>query len=145
MGTVGLAQYYSQDHEAALQYFIPALDNDDDSLEAVTSTLQDLRTTHTISDLEQARVSEVLRAIAALSGEDPDKQVLTEIQTDVFLHPNQPHGWNRLAELEGDEYTAEMAVMTALKAIPPRGELDAEDLAKSFAGTGKIAGASRRL
>lgn len=199
--TVGLAQYYSQDHEAALQYFIPALeessgnpdavcllaqvlwakgdeesrekardhlfgcveknpehvqsvlllgiiallDNDDDSLEAVTSTLQDLRTTHTISDLEQARVSEVLRAIAALSGEDPDKQVLTEIQTDVFLHPNQPHGWNRLAELEGDEYTAEMAVMTALKAIPPRGELDAEDLAKSFAGTGKIAGAQQAV
>ncbi|KAG4412970.1 hypothetical protein IFR04_013891 [Cadophora malorum] len=199
--TVGLAQYYSQDHEAALQYFIPALeessgnpdavcllaqvlwakgdeesrekardhlfgcveknpehvqsvlllgiiallDNDDDSLEAVTSTLQDLRTTHTISDLEQARVSEVLRAIAALSGEDPDKQVLTEIQTDVFLHPNQPHGWNRLAELEGDEYTAEMAVKTALKAIPPRGELDAEDLAKSFAGTGKIAGAQQAV
>ena len=199
--TVGLAQYYSQDHEAALQYFIPALeessgnpdavcllaqvlwakgdeesrekardhlfscvekdpehvhsvlllgiiallDNDDDSLEAVTSTLQDLRTTHTISDLEQARVSEVLRAIAALSNEDPDQQVLTEIQTDVFLHPNQPHGWNRLAELEGDGYTAEMAVKTALKAIPPRGELNAEDLAKAFAGTGKIAGAQQAV
>ena len=50
-----------------------------------------------------------------------------------------------LAELEGDEYTAEMAVMTALKAIPPRGELDAEDLAKSFAGTGKIAGAQQAV
>ena len=49
------------------------------------------------------------------------------------------------AELEGDEYTAEMAVMTALKAIPPRGELDAEDLAKSFAGTGKIAGAQQAV
>ncbi|KAK0114616.1 Superkiller protein 3 [Cadophora gregata] len=197
--TVGLAQYYSEDHEAALQYFIPALeesndnpdavcllaqvlwakgdedsrekardhlfscvekdpehvqsvlllgiiallDNDSDSLEAVTATLQDLRTTYTISDLEQARVSEVLRAIAALSGEDPDRQVLAEIQTDIFLHPNQPHGWNRMAEVEADDYTAEMAVKTALKAIPPSGELDAEDLAKAFAGTGKIAGAQQ--
>ncbi|PVH87854.1 TPR-like protein [Cadophora sp. DSE1049] len=199
--TVGLAQYYSQDHEAALQYFIPALeessgnpdavcllaqvlwakgdedsrekardhlfscvekdpehvqsvlllgiiallDNDSDSLEAVTATLQDLRTTHTISDIEQARVSEVLRAIAALSGEDADQHVLTEIQTDVFLHPNQPHGWNRMAEVEGDEYTAEMAVKTALKTIPPRGELDAEDLSNAFAGMGKITGAQQAV
>ncbi|KAH9222212.1 hypothetical protein DL95DRAFT_441413 [Leptodontidium sp. 2 PMI_412] len=199
--TVGLAQYYSQEPEAALQYFIPALeesngnpdavcllaqvlwakgdegsrekardrlfscvekdpehvqsvlllgiiallDNDSDSLEAVTATLQDLRTTHTISDIEQARVSEVLRAIAALSSEDPDQQVLTEIQTDVFLHPNQPHGWNRLAEIESDAYTADMTLKTALKAIPPRGQLDSEDLAKAFAGMGKIGGAQKAI
>ncbi|KAH7382959.1 hypothetical protein BKA64DRAFT_173650 [Cadophora sp. MPI-SDFR-AT-0126] len=199
--TVGLAQYYSQDHEAALQYFIPALDesggnpdavcllaqvlwakgdedsrekardhlfscvekdpehvqsvlllgiialldNDSDSLEAVTATLRDLRTTHTISDLEQARVSEVLRAIAALSGEESNQEVLTQIQTDVFLYPNQPHGWSRMAEFEGDDYTAEMALKTALKAIPPRGELDAVDLAKAFAGTGKLAAAQQAV
>ncbi|KAH7369699.1 hypothetical protein BKA65DRAFT_416744 [Rhexocercosporidium sp. MPI-PUGE-AT-0058] len=199
--TVGLAHYYSQEPEAALKYFIPALeesngntdavcllaqvlwakgneesreeardhlfscvekdpehvqsvlllgiiallDNDSDSLEAVTATLQDLRTSRIISDLEQARVGEVLRAIAALSSEDPNQQVLTEIQTDVFLHPNQPHGWNRLTEIEGDEYTAEMALKTAIKAVPPRGALHAEDLAKAFAGTGKIAGAQKAI
>lgn len=199
--TVGLAQYYSGDPEAALQYFLPALeesqgnpdavcllaqvlwakgdeasrekardhlfgcvekdpehvqsvlllgiiallDNDADSLEAVTASLQDLRSTHTISDLEQARVGEVLRAIAALSDDNADQHVLTEVQTDVFLHPSQPHGWIRLAETKGDEFAADMAMKTALKAIPPRGELDAGDLAEVFAGTGRVDGALKAV
>ncbi|CZT49959.1 related to SKI3-antiviral protein [Rhynchosporium secalis] len=199
--TVGLAQYYSQEPEAALQYFNPALeesngnpdavcllaqvlwakgddssreqardhlfssvekepehvqsilllgtiallDNDTDSLEAVSSTLQDLRTSHSINSLEQAQVGELLRAIAALSIQDPDQQVLMEIQTDVFLHPDQPHGWTRLSQFEGDDHAAEMALKTALKAVPPRGELDAEDLAKAFAGTGKLVGAQEAI
>merc|ERR1712093_193932 len=33
--TVGLAQYYSQDHEAALQYFIPALEESSGNPDAV--------------------------------------------------------------------------------------------------------------
>ncbi|CZR57610.1 related to SKI3-antiviral protein [Phialocephala subalpina] len=199
--TVGLAQYYSDDPDAALQYFLPALeesngnpdavcllaqvlwakgdeesrnkardqlfdcvenypehvqsvlllgiiallDNDGESLEAVTATLQDLRTAPTLTDLEQGRVGEVLRAIAALSENDAEQETLTEIQTDVFLHPNQPHGWGRLADIDGDEYAADMAVKTALKAIPPLGQLDAADLSEAFAGTGKVGDAQRAV
>jgi superkiller protein 3 len=199
--TVGLAHYYSEDPDAALQYFVPAveesngnpdavcllaqvlwakgdeesrnkardhlfdcveshpehvqsvlllgiiaiLDQDSESLEAVTASLQDLRATSTISDREQGKVGEVLRAIAALSGKNDENEVLTEIQTDVFLHPNLPHGWGRLAEIEGDEYTADMALKTALKAVPPRGELESNDLSKAFGGTGKVGDAQKAI
>jgi superkiller protein 3 len=197
--TVGLAHYYSEEPETALQYFLPALeesngnpdavcllaqvlwakgdeesrnkardhlfdcvethpehvqsvlllgiiailDQDIESLEAVTASLQDLRATSTISDRAQGQVGEVLRAIAALSGDSSEKEVLTEIQTDVFLHPSLPHGWGRLSEIEGDEYAAEMALKTALKAVPPRGELEAGDLVRAFGGTGNVGDAQR--
>ncbi|EKD18777.1 tetratricopeptide [Drepanopeziza brunnea f. sp. 'multigermtubi' MB_m1] len=197
--TVGLAQYYSEDPEAALQYFLPALEEsngnpdavcllaqvlwakgDDDSRESardhlytcvdthpehvqcvlllalialldnnalqdVTVRLQDLRTTHTTTDLEQSQVSELLSATAALSQKDTEKEVLTEIQTDILLHPGQPYGWNRLAEVEGDEHTADVALMTATKGVPPKGALNAEDLAYTFAGTGKVGDAQRAI
>ena len=113
---------------------IALLDQDTESLEAVTSTLQELRTTHSITDREQSQVSEVLRAIAS----DSDQAMLTEIQTDVFLHPNRTHGWSRLADIGEDEYAADMALNTAIKAVPPHGDLDAMELAGAFAGTGNV-------
>ena len=199
--TVGLAHYYSEDPETALQYFLPALeesninpdavcllaqvlwakgdeesrnkardylfdcveshpnhvqsvlllgiiailDQDAESLEAVTASLQDLRATQTISDREQGKVGEVLLAIAALSEGDNEKEVLTEIQAGVFLHPNLPHSWGCLAEIEGDEYAADMALKTALKAVPPRGELEADELSKAFGRTGNVGDAQRAI
>lgn len=194
--TVGLAHYYTQQPDTALQYFHPALeesdgnpdavcllaqvlwatgahakardilfdcveqhpdhvqsilllaiiallDHDAESLDAVTATLQDLRTAPSITDREQAQLSEVLRAIASDSR--------AEIQTDVFLNPSQPHGWSRLAELgegEGedvDTYPADMALLTAVKKVPPTGDLDARELARAFAGTGKVGDAQRAV
>ncbi len=199
--TVGLSQYYSNDFQSALQYFLPAmeesngnpdavcllaqvlwakgdedsrskardhlfdcvekypdhvqsvlllgiialLDNDIESLEAVNASLEELRATNTITDHQQSQVSEVLRAIAALSEEHPEQATLTEIQTDVFLHPSQPHSWHRLAELEGNEFAADMALKTALKSVPPYAELGAEDVSEAFSGTGKIGDAQRSV
>jgi len=190
---IGLAQYYSNNFELALNYFQPALeesnrnpdavcllaqvlwakddessrskardylfdcveshpdhvqsvlllgviallDHDTESLEAVTATLQDLRATHTLTEHEQDQVGEVLRSIAAFSESGPEQAVLTEVQTDIFLHPNQPHGWSHLADVGEDEFAAEIALKTAVKAVPPRGKLDARDLAVAYAGTGK--------
>ena len=124
---------------------IAILDQDGESLEAAAASLQDLRATSTISDQEQGQVGEVLRAIAASSGGNDEKEVPTEILTDVFLHPNLPHGWGRLAEIEGDEYAAEMALNTALKAVPPRGELEVGDLSRAFGGTGKVGDAQKAI
>jgi superkiller protein 3 len=111
----------------------------------VTASLQDLRATQTISDREQGKVGEVLLAIAALSEGDNEKEVLTEIQAGVFLHPNLPHSWGCLAEIEGDEYAADMALKTALKAVPPRGELEADELSKAFGCTGNVGDAQRAI
>ncbi|TAQ84711.1 hypothetical protein B7494_g6958 [Chlorociboria aeruginascens] len=124
---------------------IAMLDNDNESIEAVTAELIALRMNHSITDAEQSRVGEVLRAIAAFSKDDPAKDILTEVQTDVFLHPNQPHGWSRLASIDGNEYAAGMALRTALKAAPPKGVLEAKDLSETFAGTGTIANAQKAV
>ena len=116
---------------------IALLSRDEESLEAVSASLQDLRASRGITNREQDQISEVLRAIAELS-DDNERTVLTEVQTEVFLHPHQPHGWGRLSTVGGDEYAADMALKTALRAVPPRGELNARDLSEAFAGTGRI-------
>ena len=59
----------------------------------------------------------------------------------------QPASWLGfvVAEVEGDVYAAEMALKTALKAVPPRGELEAGDLSRAFGGTGKVGDAQRAI
>ena len=130
---------------------IALLDEDDESLDAVVSELHALRTGEGLSDADHARIGEVLRAVAASSSQDDDAAVavavLTQVQNDILLNPHLPHGWSRLAEAadDADNNAAEMALNVALKAIPPRGELDALDLARSYAGTTKAADAQKAL
>ena len=118
---------------------IALLDKDLESLDAVITTLQDLRTTHNLTEDERAGVGEVLRSIAAFSEGNAEQEVLKEVQTDVFLHPNQSHGWSRLADVGGSDYAADMALKTANKSVPPRSTLGAGDLSAAFVGTGKLA------
>jgi superkiller protein 3 len=63
----------------------------------------------------------------------------------VLLFPSQPHGWGRLADIGGDCHAAEMVLRTAAKAVPPKGDLDAEDLAEAFAKTEKLANAQKAI
>jgi superkiller protein 3 len=120
---------------------VALLDADDESLEAVVSELQTLRTSDKATDTEHAQVGEVFRAVAVLNENNTDDGVMTEIQNDVMLHPHLPHGWSRLAEASGEEYPADMALHVALKSIPPKGELGAVELADAYAGTGSVANA----
>lgn len=124
---------------------IALLDGDMESLEAVTADLVALRTSRSISNHEQAMVGEILRAVAALSGDKAEEATLAEVQSEVLLFPNQPNGWGRLADIGGDDYAAEMALRTAGKAVPPRGDQDAADLAHAFAGTEKLGDAQRAI
>ncbi|RYP51060.1 hypothetical protein DL768_003560 [Monosporascus sp. mg162] len=124
---------------------IALLDDDEESLEAVISELQILRTGEKQSDADHARIGEVLRAVAASSKDNAEDAVLNQVQNDVMLYPHLPHGWSRLAEIYGDEYSAEMALNVALKAIPPRGDLDAADVAEAYAGTTRAADAQKSI
>lgn len=124
---------------------ISLLDGDAESLAAVTEDLQSLRTSAAIGDDEQAAVGEILRATAALMEEHADAAMLREIQADVFLFPNQPPGWSRLADLRGGEHASEMALLTAVKSAPPHGLVEAADLGRAFAGTGKVGDAQRGI
>lgn len=126
---------------------VALLDDDAESVEAVVSELQALRTNDSVSGSEQSQVGGVLGAIAALGGNDSgesdetDNEVLVQIQSDTMLYPHLPHGWSKLADVSGEEFPADMALQVAMKAVPPRGALEAQDLAKAYAGTGKAADA----
>jgi superkiller protein 3 len=124
---------------------IALLDNDEDSLEAVTEELLGLRTNDKVTDTEQSHVGEVLRAIATLGEGKTQEDLVTQVQNDVMLHPYLPHGWSSLAEVTGDSHAAQMALKVARRGIPPRGVLGCQDLSRAHAGTGSVADAQRAV
>lgn len=130
---------------------IALLDNDSESMDAVVSELQSLRSNDEgISPEQHAQLGEVLRAILTALGSGQEQPMV-----DVMLHPFLPHGWSRVAQLAaslGDnggeeeakeitEAASEMALRVARKGVPPRGNLSPEDLARAYAGTGRPADA----
>ncbi|KAJ9148613.1 Tetratricopeptide [Pleurostoma richardsiae] len=122
---------------------IALLDDDDETLEAVISEMQGLRTNNKVIPVEQSQIGDILQAVAALSGDDNETEVRAQAQADIMLHPYLPHGWSNLVGVSevDDEFPGEMAVKVASRAIPPRGQLDAESLARACAGTGRPADA----
>ncbi|ORY58778.1 tetratricopeptide [Pseudomassariella vexata] len=124
---------------------IALLDGDEESLEAVESELHVLRTSDKVTDGEHSRIGEVLRAVAVLSTNSTEEAAVTQIQNDIMLYPHLPHGWSRLAEVSGEVSLADMALDIAMKAIPPRGELEADDLSGAYGGTGKVADAQKAM
>ncbi|KAI9147799.1 Superkiller protein 3 [Paramyrothecium foliicola] len=122
---------------------IALLDDDQDSIEAVVEELGGLRTNDKVTATEQSHIGEVLRAIATLGEGSTEKDMLGQAQIDTMLYPHLPHGWSALSETAGDEHTAQMALRVAARGIPPRGVLEARDLARAYAGTGTAADAQR--
>ncbi|XEV06608.1 hypothetical protein FSHL1_011895 [Fusarium sambucinum] len=122
---------------------IALLDNDEDSLEAVVEELHGLRTNHKVTASEQSAIGEVLRAIATLGEGRTEEDIRTQIQTDIMLYPNLPHGWAAMAQSAGDEHAAQMALKVASRGIPPKGLLVAQDLSKAYAGTATASDAQR--
>lgn len=120
---------------------IALLDDDEDSLEAVVEELQGLRTNEKVTAADQSSIGEVLRVIATLGNGRTEEDIQTQVQTDIMLYPNLPHGWSALAESAGDAHAAQMALKVAARGIPPRGLLEAQDLAKAYAGTENAANA----
>ncbi|KAI9723608.1 MAG: hypothetical protein M1812_000908 [Candelaria pacifica] len=123
---------------------IAVLDGDLDTLEAVKSDLQVLRTSDNVDGENKRKVSELSAAIASLANSS-DSEQMGELMTSVMLAPAQPQGWSRLAAATADPYPAEMALKMSLRSVPPRGPLRAEDLAKAFAGTARVADAQRAV
>ncbi|KAL9096396.1 MAG: hypothetical protein Q9165_001393 [Trypethelium subeluteriae] len=130
---------------------IAAFDEDEDVMEAAKEDLQGIRTLDGLDTKEQRRIEEVLEAISLMiSGTDTaddsiSEEVRGEIAASIMLSPSQPHGWSELAAVSSDSYTAQMALMTAARAVPPYGPLGSEDLAKTYAGAGTIGDAQRAI
>lgn len=130
-------------HSVLLLGVIALLDNDEESLDAVISELQGLRTNDKVASAEQFQIGDILQAVAALTGDDAEEDLRTQAQTDTMLYPYLPHGWSHLGDTAevNEEYPREMALRVAIKAVPPKGDLGADDLAKAYGGTGKAADA----
>jgi superkiller protein 3 len=122
---------------------IGLLDNDEGSLEAVVEELQGLRAKDKVTAAEQSRIGEVLRAIATFGEGKTNEDKMSQIQTDIMLHPNLPHGWSAMASASENQYAAQTALKVARRGIAPRGQLEVEGLAKGYAGTGAVADAQR--
>ncbi|KAL7790272.1 hypothetical protein V8C37DRAFT_182235 [Trichoderma ceciliae] len=124
---------------------IALLDQDEASLEAVVEELQGLRTNDKVTAAEQSRIGEVLRAMASLGEGKTEQDMMSQIQSDIMLHPHLPHGWSFLAEAasEDGDYAAQMSLKAASRGVPPRGALEAQDLAKAYSCTGRVADAQR--
>ena len=124
---------------------IAMLDEDRESLEAVTTDLYSLRTREDIDEKQKYRIGEIIAAIVASqedNGRREDEEI-AEATTAVMLAPSQPHGWSQLASVASKDnlYPAEIALLTAMNAVPPKGTLDPEDLSKAYSGTNRPADA----
>ena len=137
------------DHFGAMTLLgvIAILDGDKDTIEAVTADLRSLRTRDSLNAQQQRKIARVIAGIATITpGKDrEDLLEIAEATTAVMLAPSQPHGWNQLAELTEEIYPAEVALLTRIRSVPPRGTLDAEDLCRAYAGTNRIGDAQRAI
>lgn len=122
---------------------VALLDQDKGSLEAVVEELQGLRTSDQVTATQQSQIGEVLRSIAGTADGHGEQGVMHQVQGDVMLHPHLPHGWSALAQVTGDMNAAQMALKVAARGLPPRGSLEAEEIAQAYAGTGTAADAQR--
>ncbi len=126
---------------------IAILEDDPDTLETVKADLESLRTRDSLTIQEQSKTSQLLSTIASLHPSNGGKEMseLAQATTAVMLAPSQPFGWSQLAELSDEPYPAEMAVLAAVKAVPPRGSLEARDLCNAYVGTGRIGDAQKAI
>ena len=119
---------------------IAVLVDDRDTIDAVIDDLQSLRTRHDLDEKQQSKISRLLAAMVTIThGKDiGGESEATEATTAIMLAPFRPHGWSQLADLVEDTYPSEMAVLTATKAVPPGGSLNAIDLAETYISTRRI-------
>jgi superkiller protein 3 len=121
-----------------------ALEEDNDTAEAVRDELEVLRTRDDLLPADLERIEHVLEALVSLNVDDEASR-LQEMQKSVMLTPYLPAGWNRLADDFGHAPSADMALLMAERNIPPRGTMNAKSLAEAFVRTGRLADAQRAI
>ena len=126
---------------------VALLDGDAEALDAVAPDLHALRTRPDIGERQKLDVAKLIAAIARAGPNGGEEAEKAEAAAAVMLAPSEMHGWSQMAALAeaGDEGPAEMALLTALRSVPPRGGLEADGLARACAGTGRLADAQRAV
>lgn len=123
------------------------LEEDLDVIEAISMDLHSLQARDNLTLQQQRQITQLVAAIATLQPgkEGEESSRLSAATTAVMLSPSQPQGWTQLAGLGNEIHPAEMAILTAAKAVPPGGSLSAEDLCKAYAGTNQLGDAQRAI
>ncbi|MCJ1335027.1 Superkiller protein 3 [Bachmanniomyces sp. S44760] len=133
---------------------IAILDKDHDTMESVTADLRSLRMNEGLSTQQHQQIGRVLTALTLASARTKSKAehdvemtatALAEASTAVMLAPSESHGWTQLAALTDESNPADMAVVTAMRAAPPQGSLDARDLCLALSSTTRAADAQRAI
>ena len=121
--------------------------DDDDAIQAIAGDLHGVRTCDRIDTQQQRQIGQLLDAIAKLTTQNVSQEEAETIEATiaVMLVPFKPHGWSQLANLTEETYPADMAVLTAVGCMPPKGSLDAEDLCKAYARTDRPADVQRAI
>ncbi|KAL4926922.1 SKI complex subunit tetratricopeptide repeat protein SKI3 [Aspergillus undulatus] len=139
------------DHVGAVTLLgaIALLDDDKDVIEAVESDLKSMITRDDIGLHDKARLVKLSTAISLCiaddSGVPEEKRRIGEAAAAVMRAPYDPQGWMELSSASQESYPAEMGVKTALRSVPPRGNLDATDLSNAYSQTGKASDALRSI
>ncbi|KKA28879.1 hypothetical protein TD95_000272 [Thielaviopsis punctulata] len=122
---------------------ISILDQDNESLEAVVVDLKMLRMKLSLDGNIYRAINDILAAVEAITPARSLSDVAAQMQTEILLHPGMPHGWTKLAAAMDGSAAAlgQVAVDVAMKGVPPRGTLKAEDVAMACAVTKKVADA----
>ncbi|KAI9685324.1 MAG: Superkiller protein 3 [Bathelium mastoideum] len=126
-------------------------DEDDEMMEAAREDLETVRQKDGHDTKQQEQIEDVHAALSMMLDKTDSfdagggKALRGEIVTSIMLYPSQPRGWSELANFSSKPYPAEMALKTVIQAVPPRGSLTSEDLAKAYAGVGTIGDAQRAI
>ncbi|KAL2800774.1 hypothetical protein BJX66DRAFT_331716 [Aspergillus keveii] len=139
------------DHVGAVTLLgaIALFDDDKDVIEAVESDIHNMITRDDIEIHDRARLVKLLTAISSCiadeSGIPEETRRIGEAAAAVMRAPWDPQGWLELSSAAQEPYPAEMGVKTALRSVPPRGNLDAADLSNAYAQTGKASDALKAI
>lgn len=128
---------------------ISILEQKHELIETISENLQQLQFQDDLNFTQKRKINYLLNVIGGLyprSREGENGSYSSAATTAVMISPSQPDGWSQLAELKNvDAYLSEMALLTAINTIPPRGSLRAEDLCEAYAGTRRPADAQRAI
>ncbi|KAL8695398.1 MAG: hypothetical protein Q9218_000157 [Villophora microphyllina] len=126
---------------------IAVLDDDQDTIEAVSEDLRSLRTRDDLTPEQNKQLAELLDSISALysGNEDGALARMSEATIAVMLGPSEPYGWSQIATLADEAYPADMAVLTAIGKVPPAGESCVEDLSEAYPRTKRAEDAQRSI
>ncbi|CAF9920405.1 MAG: hypothetical protein GOMPHAMPRED_002080 [Gomphillus americanus] len=130
---------------------IAILDNDRDTLQAVSADLDLLRTHDDLGAQNKVKVTRLLAAVNRFlqpsgTGTGIENIMIADASNSIMLEPSTTDGWSLLASLSQENtFPADMALITAQGSVPPKGHLDATELAAAFAGTGLAADAQKAI